>query len=269
MHACLIVLVDFTVIALHNRGMFKHMLPDDVIRHLRSRDENPVSTTQRPYITLSFGMSLDGKIATYTGDSKYISGSETRAFVHELRHRYDGILIGIQTVFIDHPSLTTRRMEGDNHDAHRIILDSHLSIDEAEPLLTQISNAKTILVIKKGCNDEKQARLQKQGVVFIEDSTPSSRIDLFTLLPLLKAFGIHRLFVEGGGTVHFSFIQHGLFDDLYAQISPLILGGKDAKTPVEGQGFAFLKDATHVAFQEYFNIGRDIVVYAKNLAKES
>jgi diaminohydroxyphosphoribosylaminopyrimidine deaminase/5-amino-6-(5-phosphoribosylamino)uracil reductase len=109
----------------------------------------------------------------------------------------------------------------------------------------------------------------QRGIHLIEDPSTAPSIDLLTVLPLLKKEGIHHLFVEGGGTIHFSFIQHHLFDDLYAQISPILIGGKDAKTPVEGNGFATLKDATHIAFQEYFQIGSDIVVYARNLAKES
>ena len=252
--------------------MFESPLPLNVQNHLALLDQKQLGVSMNPnlpYITLSFGMSLDGKIATHTGDSKYISGPETRSFVHELRHRYDGILVGINTIQLDHPLLTTRRFTGENHDAHRIILDSRLSINEEEPLLTLPSKAKTYLVIKKGVNEQKKHRLMDRGVHFIEDVSSTSSIDLKTILPLLKDEGIHRLFVEGGGTVHFSLIELGLFNDVYAQISPLLIGGKDAKTPVEGYGFGSLKDATHVAFQEYFQTGSDIVVYARNLAKES
>ena len=106
------------------------------------------SNVNRPWITLSFGMSLDGKIATRTGDSKYISGPLTRLFVHELRHRHDGILVGIRTVEIDHPQLTTRLSEGQGRDAHRIILDSHLNIELDEPVIQPKANSKTFIATK-------------------------------------------------------------------------------------------------------------------------
>jgi diaminohydroxyphosphoribosylaminopyrimidine deaminase/5-amino-6-(5-phosphoribosylamino)uracil reductase len=223
----------------------------------------------RPYITLSYGMSMDGKIATYTGDSKYISNGLTRAMVHELRHHHDAILVGIQTVEIDHPSLTTRRTQKLNKDAHRIILDSSLRMKLQEPLLHMVSSAQTMVVCKQTANDEKKKALETLGVNVLVDPTSSPSIDLNWLMQTLHQHGIRSLLVEGGGTVHFSFIKNNLFDDIFAQISPLILGGKDAKSPVEGQGFATLKEATRVAFEKYFQVGSDIVVYAKNLARES
>jgi riboflavin-specific deaminase-like protein len=221
-----------------------------------------------PYVTLSYGMSMDGKIATYTGDSKYISGPETRAMVHDLRHRYDAILVGIQTIRVDHPSLTTRRDGLDNRDAHRIILDSSLSIDEHELILSLHSNAQTHIVCKAHVDLEKVKRLEAKGVVIHVDASQDTTISLEFVLKTLQKFHIYSILVEGGGTVHFSFIKDGLFNDIYAQISPLILGGKDAKTPVEGQGFPTLKEAKYVAFVRYFQYGRDIVIYARNLARE-
>ena len=221
-----------------------------------------------PYISLSYGMSMDGKIATYTGDSKYISGPETREMVHDLRHRYDAILVGIQTINIDHPSLTTRREGLNNRDAHRIILDSSLSIHEDEPILSLQSNAQTYLMCKASVDMEKVKRLEAKGVRIYLDASNETTLSLPFVLNTLQTLGIHSILVEGGGTVHFSFIKEGLLNDIYAQISPLILGGKDAKTPVEGQGFSTLKEAKDVAFIRYFQYGRDIVIYARNLARE-
>ncbi len=221
-----------------------------------------------PYVSLSYGMSMDGKIATYTGDSKYISGPETRAMVHDLRHRYDAILVGIQTIRVDHPSLTTRREGLFNRDAHRIILDSALSIDENESILSLQSNAITHIMCKAHVDVEKVKRLEAKGIQIHLDESTNSNISLRFVLDTLQKLHYHSVLVEGGGTVHFSFIKDGLFNDIYAQISPLILGGKDAKTPVEGQGFSTLKEAKDVAFLRYFQYGRDIVIYARNLARE-
>ena len=108
----------------------------------------------RPWITLSFGMSLDGKIATRKGDSKYITGQEARGFVHHLRHRHDGILVGIQTIINDHPLLTTRLDSIRGKDAHRIVLDSQLRISLDEPMLHQLSEAKTVVVAKANLADK-------------------------------------------------------------------------------------------------------------------
>jgi diaminohydroxyphosphoribosylaminopyrimidine deaminase / 5-amino-6-(5-phosphoribosylamino)uracil reductase len=216
-----------------------------------------------PFVTLSFGMSLDGKIATYTGDSKYISGPETRQFVHELRDRHDAILVGIQTVNLDHPLLTTRLNDRQGKHAIRVILDSTLKIDPIEPLLSQPANTKTMVITKASAHPSKVKALQSHQVSVWLDPTPGAHIDLPWLLATLKANGIHSLLVEGGGTIHESFIKAGLFDVIFAQISPLLIGGKDAKTPVEGQGFATLKDATQVAFHNHFQSGRDIIIFAK------
>ena len=221
------------------------------------------SKINRPWITLSFGMSLDGKIATYTGDSKYISGPLTRSFVHQLRHRHDGILVGIRTVEVDHPLLTTRLDDGDGKDANRIILDSHLRIELDEPVLQPKPKSKTFIATKANHGSRKIEALKKLGVTILLDPTTSENIDLTWLMAALKSHQIKSLLVEGGGTIHESFIKLDFFDCIYAQISPLLIGGKDAKTPVEGLGFATLKESSHVAFRNHFILGNDIIVVAK------
>lgn len=217
---------------------------------------------QRPWITLSYGMSMDGKIATYTGDSKYITGPEGRQVVHTLRHQHHGILVGIQTVKTDHPLLTTRLDEQVGQDAQRIILDSTLAIDLSEKILTLDSKAKTYVVAKLGVDQHKINQLEKLGVQVLLDPTANKRIDLHWLMSALKQNGIDSILVEGGGTVHFSFIELGLVDMIVAQVSPLIIGGRDAKTPVEGQGFATLMQSKSFAFQRYWQVGSDIIIIA-------
>jgi len=222
--------------------------------------------SKRPWITLSFGMSLDGKIATRQGDSKYITGPEAREFVHHLRHRHDAILVGIQTVENDHPLLTTRLNVIKGKDATRIILDSKLRIAIDEPLLNQISDAKTWVVAKAHLADkQKVEQLTSKGVVVLLDPSLSKRIHLVWLMKQLQLRHIRSVMVEGGGTIHESFIRHGLVDRIYSQVSPLLIGGKKAKTPVEGLGFAFLKDATRVAFINHFKLGQDIIIVSTNL----
>ncbi len=218
----------------------------------------------QPWVTLSFGMSLDGKIATRTGESKYISGELTRQFVHELRHRHDAILVGIQTVMVDRPLLTTRFKDRRGKDAHRIILDSSLSVTLDQPLFHTPSEAKTLIVAKANQADPKKLnQLEKMGVIVLLDPTKKKRIHLPWLMNQLPKYQIDSILVEGGGTIHESFIRANWFHRLYAQVSPLLIGGKKAKTPVEGLGFAKLMDASRVAFSNHFNSGTDIIIVAK------
>jgi diaminohydroxyphosphoribosylaminopyrimidine deaminase/5-amino-6-(5-phosphoribosylamino)uracil reductase len=226
---------------------------------------NKAKSLTRPWITLSFGMSLDGKIATRKGDSKYITGQEARGFVHHLRHRHDGILVGIQTIINDHPLLTTRLDSIRGKDAHRIVLDSQLRISLDEPMLHQLSEAKTVVVAKANLADKtKVDQLLSMGVIVLLDPFQSKRIQLPWLMKQLLKLNILSVMVEGGGTVHESFIRQQYVDRIYAQISPMLIGGKKAKTPVEGLGFALLQDATRVAFSNLFKLGQDIIIVSQN-----
>ena len=219
-------------------------------------------STSLPYIRLSFGMSLDGKIATYTGDSKYISGPESRQFVHRLRHNSDAILVGINTILTDHPSLTTRLSNQVGKDAHRIILDSSCRIDLFEPILMQTSNASTIVVTKKNSDPQKINSLRQQGILVLEIECASAMLPLTEVLQSLYLMGIRSILVEGGSTVHFSFIRDQLFQELYATLSPLIIGGDTAKGAVGGQGFQSLKDAIKLHIKSIKHIGKDYIIHA-------
>jgi diaminohydroxyphosphoribosylaminopyrimidine deaminase/5-amino-6-(5-phosphoribosylamino)uracil reductase len=207
-------------------------------------------------------MSLDGKIATKTGDSKYISGSSSRMFVHRLRHRHQAILVGINTILIDHPHLTTRLVGKQGKDAHRIILDSSLKISPDEPVITQSSTAKTIVVTRKDSDPDKKARLIEKGVSLIEIEDPSHPLNLHEMLKKVKVLGIDSILVEGGSTVHFSFIEAHLFQRLFASISPLIIGGDTAKSAVGGTGFSWLRDAMKLKFVKLHHAGNDLIIEA-------
>ncbi len=215
------------------------------------------------YIFNSFGMSLDGKIATYTGDSKYISNSISRQMVHSLRDYADGILVGINTIEIDHPLLTTRLDNKKGKDANRVILDSKLRIDLKEPILKLDSKAKTYIVTLKGNSKAKINALTKLGAIVVEVKAKNKQIDLNDMANKLYKLGFKRLLVEGGSTVHFSFYQEKLVQYSFVTISPLIIGGASAKTAVGGQGFAKLKDAIKLSSFQVYNYGSDIVLASK------
>ena len=219
-----------------------------------------------PFITLSFGMSLDGKIATVTGDSKYISGSESRIFIHQLRNKHQAILVGINTVKIDHPSLTTRLDQDISRNPDKIILDSNLQIDEEEPLLHQNNQSRTIIVTRKDANQAKKNRLKKLKVIIIEIENEVVPMDLKEVLTKLKSIGVESVLVEGGGTIHFSFIKGHYFNRLYATISPIIIGGENAKTAVSGEGFMTLQEAVKLNFDRVFPLGQDYIFEATQKA---
>lgn len=218
--------------------------------------------SKRPYVVQSFAMSLDGKIATYTGDSKYISGDESRELVHHLRNLCDAILVGINTVRIDHPKLTTRLSNQQGKDAHRVILDSRGTIDINEPLIHQSSPAKTIICYLS-MDGDKQNYLSSLGVILIQCREKKGHIDLVDALQQLHQWGIRSLLVEGGSDVHFSFLEAHLVDYMVITMAPIIIGGKTAKPAVGGQGFATLNEAVHLSHLENFMCGKDLIVHGE------
>jgi diaminohydroxyphosphoribosylaminopyrimidine deaminase/5-amino-6-(5-phosphoribosylamino)uracil reductase len=238
---------------------------NEALLHQLQHDIQTQRDTSRPFVIQSLGMSLDGTIATYTGDSKYISGTESRQWVHQLRHLCDGILVGIHTIEIDHPHLTTRLVSGRGKDAHRIILDSHLKISLDEPILHLSSTART-LILTTTTDSPKQALLEQLGAVVLVCQTNSQgRIDLTDALSQLRHWGIRSLLVEGGSTVHFAFLEAHLVDYAFYTLSPLIIGGDTAKTAGGGQGFATLQDAIRFTHLDVFPLGVDYVFHGRIL----
>lgn len=215
-----------------------------------------------PFVTLSFAMSLDGKIATHTGNSKSISGPRSTAFVHRLRDRHDGILVGINTVIADHPRLTTRLPNGKGHDATRILLDSQLRIPLDEPLLRPASTAGTIIICRTDADPERKAALERLGVTVIGIADPHSPEGLRAALIRLKEMGIRSILVEGGGTVHFSFIEQRLFDRIFVTIAPMVIGGDTAKPAVGGRGFPTIAEAARLRFVRRIHAGADLILEA-------
>lgn len=219
-----------------------------------------IRNQQLPYIIQSFAMSLDGKIATYTGDSKYISGAASQQLVHQLRNLSDGILVGINTVQIDHPKLTTRLTHQLGKDAHRIILDTHGKIAIDEPLILQKSSAKTIVCFAE-MDENKHNELLNRGVVLLKCQTTNGHIDVIDACSKLYSLGIKTLLVEGGSDIHFSFLEAALIDYTVITVAPLLIGGKNAKTAVGGQGFPILKDAVKLTSMDTFMCGSDLIIH--------
>ncbi|MDD5354588.1 MAG: bifunctional diaminohydroxyphosphoribosylaminopyrimidine deaminase/5-amino-6-(5-phosphoribosylamino)uracil reductase RibD [bacterium] len=207
--------------------------------------------TKRPYITLKWAMSLDGKIATKTGQAKWISNSQARKYAHHLRAEAGAIIVGINTVLKDDPSLTVRDIPGARNPV-RIILDHHLRIPFKARVLDH--RAKSIVVCGRHGSRARGAQLMKQGIEVIQVNRLSD------LLEKLANRGIASILVEGGGMVLASFIEETLADKAVVVIAPVIIGGKQAVTPVSGSGIASIKNALHLQDIKIRQLGDNIII---------
>ena len=223
--------------------------------------------TGTPYVAMKYAMTMDGKIACYTGDSKWVTGEESRAHVQTLRNHYKGIMAGIGTVLADDPMLNCR-IEG-GRDPIRIIADSHLRIPMDSQLVRTAGQQPLIVACLPDADEEKAAQLQEKGVevlripgVTTADITEEQKevISLPVLMKELGARKIDGILLEGGGQLNESALEAGIVDRIYCYIAPKIFGGAQAKTPVEGQGLTRAADAwqfNRIGMQEF---GQDILL---------
>ncbi len=197
-----------------------------------------------PFVAMKTAMTLDGKIATAKGKSQWITNAASRARVHALRDIYDGILVGIGTVLADDPSLTTRLPDGCGKNPVRIVLDSAARMPLNSKMLRD-GAAKTVIAVTEQAPAEQVEALGFAGAEIITCGK-GPRVDLRMLLQELAKREITSVFIEGGGTVNFSFLREGLVDKVYAFLAPKIVGGRNALTPVEGEGFGELSEAVQL-----------------------
>ncbi len=197
-----------------------------------------------PFVVLKAAMSLDGKIATCTGESQWITNHASRNRVHEMRDRYDAILAGIGTVLKDDPSLTTRLPDRQGKNPVRIIADSMARTPLTAKVVTD-GLAPTIIAVTELAPPERVEALQNAGVQVLT-AGKGSRVDLRSLMKQLGQREICSVLAEGGGQIHFSLLKAGLVDKVCMFIAPELIGGRSALTPVEGEGFSSLGDAVRL-----------------------
>jgi diaminohydroxyphosphoribosylaminopyrimidine deaminase/5-amino-6-(5-phosphoribosylamino)uracil reductase len=215
-------------------------------------------TARRPFVILKTAMSLDGKIATVTGESRWITGEAAREYVHQLRNTCDAVLVGIGTVLKDDPSLTTRLPEG-GRDPVRVILDSSARLPLAARVLNQDSEAPTLVATTEVAPAERLAALRQAGAeVLVCGRGPQVNLDL--LLAELAAREIVSVLVEGGSTVNASFLLQGLVDKVVWFIAPRIIGGREALGPVGGSGIRRLARAIRLTETVVKQLGADLCV---------
>lgn len=222
-------------------------------------------TTGRPFVTAKAAVSLDGKIATRSGKSKWITGPEARAYGHQLRDWYDAIMVGIGTVLADDPSLTARLPGGGGRDPARVILDSHARTPLNARILTQQSDAPTIIAVTAGALPAKLEALRQAGAeVLVVNDGP--RVDLAALMKVLAGKEITSVLIEGGAAVHGSALAAGIVDKVAWFIAPRIIGGREAPGPVGGAGVDDPSEAVELERVKVSRLGADLCVegYIKN-----
>lgn len=217
-------------------------------------------TTGLPFVVAKAAVSLDGKIATRLGESQWITGEEARAFGHRLRHRYDAVLVGVNTVLADNPSLTARLPEGRGRDPVRIVLDSSARTPPDARIITQESSAPTIIAVTEEAAEERVTALSRAGAQIVVTPARKGRVDLAWLMKELAAREITSVLIEGGGEVHASALSAGIVDKVVFFIAPKIIGGKEAPGPVGGCGADRLAGAVTLRDVRVSRLGEDILV---------
>lgn len=230
---------------------------------------NKYITTRLPYVTVKTAMTLDGKIATSTGSSKWITGEKARAFVHELRHQHDAIMVGIGTVMKDNPSLTVR-MEQEGIHPIRVIIDSDLRLPLDYKLVTD-QEAPTWVFTASNVNQEKIEALQEKGVKVITTSESSS-VSLEEVMKYLGEKQITSVFVEGGAKIIGSLFDKKLIDKYIGFIAPKLVGGINSPTSIGGKGIEEMKNAVSLEDISIETYGNDLCIigyttYSSDLVK--
>jgi diaminohydroxyphosphoribosylaminopyrimidine deaminase / 5-amino-6-(5-phosphoribosylamino)uracil reductase len=220
-----------------------------------------------PWVTAKSAMTLDGKIATASGESKWITGPASRAHAHRLRLGADAVLVGVETVLADDPSLTLRTQPGFRVPAavplkRRIILDTRARTPLGCRLVSDDARANTLVVVGESADPAKIAALQAR-VMLIRAPEREGRIDLQWLLPELGQMSIQHLLVEGGGTVLAAFFESGLVHRTAFFYAPRILGGEESRRSVAGSGFRSLAEAPSLTDVESRRFGEDLFITAR------
>lgn len=220
-----------------------------------------------PYIVLKSAMTMDGKIASKSGDSKWISSEKSRTYVHKLRSQLDAIMVGSNTVLRDDPSLNVRLLEG--RDPVRIIVDSKLKIGLDAKILYLDSKAKTIIATSNTEGDEKyQALAVLPNVDLLEVKEKDGHLDLRDLMTKLYQLGIGTILLEGGGGLNYQMLKEELVNQVMIFIAPKIIGGNAAPGPVGGGGIDLMEDSIKLQNIKIKRIEEDILVEADICSQE-
>ena len=217
-------------------------------------------TTGLPFVTAKFAMSLDGKIAARTGESRWITGAQARRYAHTLRRRSDAMVIGVNTVLADDPRLTARdaRDRAHNRQPLRVVVDSHGRTSPTARMLRE--PGWTIIATTPDISKARTESLRAANAEVLELPARDGLVDLQALLETLGKRDITSVLVEGGGTLLGSFFDLGLVDKVAAFVAPVIIGGREAPSPVEGSGVASPLEGLRLRAQRLRRLGEDLLI---------
>jgi len=217
-------------------------------------------TSGVPFVTLKAAISLDGRMATRTGDSRWISSAETREYVHLLRGEQDAIMVGIGTILKDNSRLTVRHPHWKGKKILRVILDSMLRLPLGARILTTLDYGKLIIFTSDKASPSKRCRLEKMGVEVIEVPSNSLGLELPEVLTCLGKRGVASVLVEGGSQLHTAMIKKRLADKLFLSLSPRLIGGQSAPSFFCGEGVRMVKKSWRLRRISTFPIGDDLII---------
>ena len=251
------------IATLRSAGIRVAVGEDQAAARVLNADYACLVTTQRPWIVAKYAMSLDGKIATRTGASRYLTGPPARADVHRLRDEVDAILVGVNTVLQDNPQLTTRlsaeELGREPRQPWRLVLDSRARTPPDSRLLDPALPGRTTLCLTAAAPAARVAALRARGAdLLVLPADANGRLDLAALTAELGRRGVMSLLVEGGATVHGAFLAAGLVDRVTAYVAPLLIGGAAAPGPVGGDGVSRLSEAIRPAALRVERLGDDV-----------
>ena len=216
-------------------------------------------TTGRPFVILKTAMSLDGKIATNTGESFWITGIEARKRGHHLRNIVDAVLVGINTIMKDNPELTVREIEGQIKNPKKIVLDPQARLPLTSKVL-KIEPQNTLVVVSDQAPRSRSEKIKSKGAQVIQLKVKNGFLPMDRLLKDLGRRGITSILIEGGGTTNASALSAGIVDKINFFISPKIIGGQKSPTPVEGEGIDSLAKAIKLRDLSAVKIGEDFLL---------
>jgi len=213
----------------------------------------------RPHVIFSAAITLDGKLATRTGDSK-LSSKADKIRVHKLRSKVDAILIGKNTAKIDDPLLSVRNIKKKN--PVRIILDSNATIRTSSRILKTCSKIPTIIAVSKKAQKKNLQRLEKFPVQVIVCGNYT--VNIKKLLGILKKKGMKNILVEGGGTTNWAFVKENLVDEAMITITPYLVGGVTATTLVDGEGFSTVVKSIRLKLKNVTKMKNEVILHYEN-----
>lgn len=216
-------------------------------------------TTGRPYVILKAAMTIDGQLATSSGESRWISGEASRELVHRWRDRVDGILTGSGTVLTDNPQLTVRLPEGGRNPA-RIVLDSQLKTSPTARIYSAEAAGRRLLMTAADPDSARHEAFIGQGVEVVTVPRCGGHLDLSAVMTALGGYGLQCLLVEGGGGLNGALLRAGLVDRVMLFMAPLLLGGSNGKPLFAGNGVVRLADALRLNDLQVSRVGEDLLL---------